>query len=60
VTVTPRNDRNSGSATATDSLSFIGPFHADVSVRVCTSCPPLLITSKQKGCGYCCKAPFRI
>jgi len=24
--------------------------HTDVSVRACTSCPPLLITSKQKGC----------
>jgi len=34
-------------------------FHADVSVRACTSCRPLLITNKQKGCvhwvvGYCC------
>jgi len=45
-------------------LPSIGPFHADVSVRACTSCRPLLITNKQKGCGrwvvgYCCWAPFR-
>jgi len=27
----------------------IGPFHADVSVRACTSCRPFVITSKQRG-----------
>jgi len=31
-------------------LNAIEPFHADVSVRACTSCRPLLITNKQKGC----------
>ena len=31
-----------------------GPFRADVSVRACTSCPPLLITIKQKGRGRSC------
>jgi len=42
-----------------DICHHIGPFHADVSVRACTSCRSLLITNKQKGCGrlvvgYCC------
>jgi len=30
------------------SFRSIGPFHADVSVRACTSCRPFVITSKEK------------
>jgi len=32
-----------------ESRTDIGLFHADVSVRACTSCRPFVITSKEKG-----------